>query len=97
YDSLWFPDHVAMPGYVLDLLDTAPYLEPMVCCTWALAVTSRLRVGTDVLVAAYRHPLLVRAMVGTLARMSGDRFLLGVGVGWLKGEFEALGERYEDR
>jgi alkanesulfonate monooxygenase SsuD/methylene tetrahydromethanopterin reductase-like flavin-dependent oxidoreductase (luciferase family) len=97
YDSIWFPDHVAMPDYVVGVLDTAPYLEPVVCCTWALAITSRLKVGTDVLVAAYRHPLVVRAVAGTAARMSGNRFLLGVGVGWLKGEFEALGEHYDDR
>ena len=53
--------------------------------------------GTDVLVAPYRHPLLVAATMGTLGRLAGDRLILGVGVGYLKGEFEVLAAPYERR
>ena len=54
--------------------------------------------GTDVLVAPYRHPLLVAAMTGTLGRLAGDRLILGVGIGYLSGEFDVLGAApYERR
>jgi alkanesulfonate monooxygenase SsuD/methylene tetrahydromethanopterin reductase-like flavin-dependent oxidoreductase (luciferase family) len=98
FDSAWFPDHVAVPDYATAANLDPPFLEPMAACAWALGFTERIRVGTDVLVAAYRHPLLVAAMSGTVARLSGDRFTLGVGIGYLRGEFDVLGAApYEDR
>jgi probable F420-dependent oxidoreductase len=56
----------------------------------ALGATSRIRVGTDVLVLPYREPLLLARMTATAARLSHGRLVLGVGVGYLKGEFAAL-------
>lgn len=91
FDSVWFADHLAVPEYAAAVNLSPPFLEPMVTCAWGLARTSRLRFGTDVLVAPYRHPLQVAAMAGTLGRLAGDRLVLGVGVGYLRGEFEALG------
>ena len=49
------------------------------------------------LVAPYRHPLVVAAMAGTLGRLAGDRLILGVGIGYLRGEFEVLGADYDAR
>jgi alkanesulfonate monooxygenase SsuD/methylene tetrahydromethanopterin reductase-like flavin-dependent oxidoreductase (luciferase family) len=69
----------------------------MTTCAWALGVSSRIRVGTDVLVAGYRHPLLVRAMAATASTLGDGRLVLGVGVGYLRGEFEALGGPYDER
>jgi probable F420-dependent oxidoreductase len=96
YADVWFGDHVAVPGYASHIVE-AEWLEPLVCCASALARTSRVRVGTDVLVAPYRHPVLVAKMAATLDALSGGRFVLGAGVGYLKGEFEALGADYERR
>jgi hypothetical protein len=89
-DSAWFPDHVALPDYAADMLPP-PVLEPLAACAWGLGLTNRLRFGTDVLVAPYRHPLVVAAMTGTLGRLAVDRLILGVGIGYLRGEFDALG------
>jgi alkanesulfonate monooxygenase SsuD/methylene tetrahydromethanopterin reductase-like flavin-dependent oxidoreductase (luciferase family) len=98
YDTAWFPDHIAVPDYATEVNLRPPFLEPLAMCAWGAGLTRRLRFGTDVLVAPYRHPLLVSAMAGTLGRMAGDRLVLGVGVGYLKGEFEVLGaEPYETR
>ncbi len=91
FDSAWLPDHVAIPHYATTVNLQPPFLEPMALLGWGLGATSRLRFGTDVLVAPYRHPLLVESMVGTLARLAGDRIVLGVGVGYLRGEFDVLG------
>ncbi len=91
FDSAWFPDHIAVPDYAADVNLAPPFLEPLATCAWGLGLTKRLRMGTDVLVAPYRHPLLVAAMTGTLGRLAGDRLILGVGIGYLSGEFEVLG------
>jgi alkanesulfonate monooxygenase SsuD/methylene tetrahydromethanopterin reductase-like flavin-dependent oxidoreductase (luciferase family) len=98
YDSVWFADHVAVPAYAVGPGGLAgAFLEPMATCAWALGVSRRLHVGTDVLVAGYRHPLLVRAMAATASALGEGRLVLGVGIGYLRGEFEALGARYDDR
>jgi alkanesulfonate monooxygenase SsuD/methylene tetrahydromethanopterin reductase-like flavin-dependent oxidoreductase (luciferase family) len=98
FDSAWFPDHVAVPDYAAEVNLDPPFLEPLSACAWGLGITARLRFGTDVLVAGYRHPLVVAAMAGTLGLMAGDRLVLGVGVGYLRGEFEVLGAApYDDR
>ena len=47
--------------------------------------------------APYRHPLTVAAMAGTLSRLAGDRLILGVGIGYLRGEFDVLGVPYANR
>jgi alkanesulfonate monooxygenase SsuD/methylene tetrahydromethanopterin reductase-like flavin-dependent oxidoreductase (luciferase family) len=97
YESAWFPDHVAVPDYAAAVNLSPPFLEPLATCAWGLGATDRLRFGTDVLVAPYRHPLVVAAMAGTLGRLAGDRLILGVGIGYLRGEFEALGTSYAER
>lgn len=98
FDSAWFADHIAVPDYAAAENLDPPFLEPLAACAWALGITTRLRLGTDVLVAAYRHPLLVAATAGTLGHLAGDRLVLGVGVGYLRGEFAVLGAGpYEDR
>jgi alkanesulfonate monooxygenase SsuD/methylene tetrahydromethanopterin reductase-like flavin-dependent oxidoreductase (luciferase family) len=97
YDSAWLPDHIAVPDYAAAVNLSPPFLEPLAACAWGLGNTTRLRFGTDVLVAPYRHPLLVAAMTGTMARLAGDRLILGIGIGYLRGEFEVLGADYETR
>jgi alkanesulfonate monooxygenase SsuD/methylene tetrahydromethanopterin reductase-like flavin-dependent oxidoreductase (luciferase family) len=98
YDSVWLPDHIAIPEYGKDYLLQPPFLEPLAACGWGLGRTSRIRFGTDVLVAPYRHPLQVAAMAGTWATLEPGRFILGVGIGYLRGEFEAVGAPpYESR
>jgi len=98
FDSVWFADHLAVPDYATAVNLSPPFLEPLSVCAWGLARTTRLRFGTDVLVAPYRHPLQVAAVAGTLGRLAGDRLILGIGVGYLRGEFDALGVGpYEDR
>ena len=57
YESAWFPDHIAVPDYAAAVNLSPPFLEPLAACAWGLAATSRVKFGTDVLVAPYRHPL----------------------------------------
>jgi len=96
YEGGWFADHLALPDYVTGMI-SPPMLEPLTACIWALGITERLHLGMDVLVVPYRHPIVVAATAATAARLSGGRLVLGVGIGYLVGEFEALGLDPADR
>lgn len=72
-------------------------LDPFVALSHAAAVTTRLRLLTYLAVAPYRNPLLLAKQAATLDRLSGGRLILGLGAGYLKGEFHALGVDFEER
>lgn len=93
FDSLWATDHL-LHGSVFY---RAPWLDPLLSLAFAASVTSRVRLGTSVLVMPSRHPLLLAKDVSTLQALSGERFILGVGAGWDRREFEALGQQKAER
>src|ERR1044071_8487666 len=66
------------------------YLEPLALMSFLAGETSRVRLGTSVLVIPYRNPVVTAKMLATLDVMSNGRVILGAGVGWLREEFEAL-------
>ena len=72
-------------------------LDPFVALSFAAATTTRLRLLTYVSVVPYRNPLLLAKTAATLDRLSGGRFILGAGTGYLRGEFNALGVELEER
>jgi probable F420-dependent oxidoreductase len=65
--------------------------------TWAAACTSRVRLGTSVLVLPMRHPLPLAKELATLQNLSQGRLILGAGVGWMEAEFNALGVPFKER
>jgi probable F420-dependent oxidoreductase len=102
YDGIDVFDHVVMghpmPGRPVGPYPAAmPILEALVALSYMAAVTSRVTLGTEVLVLPQRQPTLVAKQVSTLDTLSGGRVRLGIGVGWQESEFEALGERFQDR
>lgn len=102
FDSLWVSDHVLMPaelttpypfsddGAILWELDD-PWFDPLIWLTAAAVSTSRIELGTNVLVAALRPPLPLAKQLATIDQLAGGRLSVGVGAGWLMEEFEALG------
>lgn len=95
FADVWVYDHVAIPSDV-------PYpssfaYDPLMALAWAAAATDRIRLGTSALVLPYRHPLVVAKMLGSLDRLSKGRLVLGVAVGWLEEEFDALGVPMAER
>ena len=97
YDTAWFGDHVVIPDYAAHL-SPPRWFEPLTCCIYGAGATSRLRFGTDVLVLPYRNPVVLAKMLSTADQLCGGRLTLGAGVGYISGEFAALGTPpYEER
>lgn len=101
FDSIWVSDHVVVPERISSSYPystdgqfptsaTQPYLDPLAVLCFIAGTTRRVRLGTHVLVLPYRHPLVTAKLVGTLDNLSGGRVDLGIGVGWMREEFEAL-------
>ena len=90
FDAIFVSDHLCIPpdetegsgGRYLDVLATLAFLA---------GATDRIRLGVSVLVLPYRPAVLTAKQVATFQELSGERMILGVGVGWMKREFEALG------
>ncbi|HZP36045.1 MAG TPA: TIGR03619 family F420-dependent LLM class oxidoreductase [Methylomirabilota bacterium] len=102
YDHIDIFDHVVM-GVPIAGRPQGPYnphmpiLEALMALSYMAAVTTRVTLGTEVLVLPQRQPALVAKQVSTLDTLSGGRVRLGVGVGWQESEYEALGEPFGAR
>ena len=108
YHSLWLGDHIVIPEkieaaypYSADgaagFPRRAPFPDPFVMLGGLALATSRILLGTSVIVIPYRNPLAVAKAVASVDLLSHGRFQFGVGVGWLKEEFDALGEDFARR
>jgi len=73
------------------------WLEPLTVLSVLTGITSRVRLGTNILLAALRTPAVLAKTAATIDVLSGGRLDLGVGVGWQREEYEASGLRFEDR
>ena len=89
-DTLWVPDHIAIPPDDTEGSD-GRYLDPLTSLAWLAAATTRIRIGTAVLILPYRPPLPTAKAIATIQELSGSRLELGVGVGWMDAEFRAVG------
>ena len=108
FDSIFAVDHVALPDAYES---TYPYAQggrlpgsqftdmpdPLIWMAFAAAATTRLRLMSGVIILPLRNPLVLAKQVATLDHMSGGRIELGIGVGWLREEFAALGVPFEER
>lgn len=98
FDSYWTPEHLAVCAGAPDVLAAAPsFPDPFVNLTAVAAATSRILLGTAVLLAPLQHPLAIARAGATLDAISGGRFVLGAGVGWESMEYASLGVPWEAR
>jgi probable F420-dependent oxidoreductase len=95
YDSLYLPEHTHLPvalatppalvsGVRLD--DYQRSVDPMVSLAAAAAVTERILLGTGIVLVAQHDPIVLAKQIATLDRLSGGRFVLGMGYGWNRAE-----------
>jgi alkanesulfonate monooxygenase SsuD/methylene tetrahydromethanopterin reductase-like flavin-dependent oxidoreductase (luciferase family) len=89
-------DHVASTPAVEELYPS-PFYDPFTTLAWLAADAGDLELGTSVTILPYRHPLLIARLAGTVDRLAGGRFVLGVGSGWAPDEFAALGVPFAER
>lgn len=94
FHSVWGNDHITAPKYVRDAFDAPPnFYEPLITLTYAAAKTSHIKLAPSVIVLPMREPVYLAKQAATLDVFSGGRFILGVGVGAYREEFERMNPR----
>ena len=108
FESLWTVEHVVVPR---DYASTYPYArdgrmpggeevdipDPLIWLAYVAAATDRIKLATGILILPQRNPVILAKEVATLDVLSAGRVLLGIGVGWLAEEFDALKVPFEGR
>ena len=109
FESAWTVEHTVVPegyestypyspdGKMAGGVNDFPLPDPLIWMAYVGAVTSKIRLATGILILPQHNPVSVAKQVASLDFMTGGRVLLGIGVGWLEEEFQALGASFEDR
>lgn len=100
FESIWCGEHVVLPDPQRPPSPMAPLdsaLDPIVALTYLAAVTTKVRLGTGIIILPQRNPLVLAKELASLDVLSNGRLEFGVGVGYLEPEFRALGAPYEQR
>jgi probable F420-dependent oxidoreductase len=108
YDSVWTADRIVIPWEIKTPYPYSegasfigppdrPFLEPLTCLAFLAGGTEKILLGMSVLVMPYRHPLYWAKVATTIDHLSKGRLILGVGVGWMVEEFDALNAEFKDR
>jgi probable F420-dependent oxidoreductase len=97
FDAAWFGDHIVIPDYAAHM-SPPPWLHAVSCMLVGAGCTERIRLGSDVLVLPYRNPVELSQLIASGDQLSAGRLILGVGVGYIRGEFDAVGAPpYDER
>src|SRR5215207_3402630 len=108
FATLWSGEHVVMVDYSasrypysddgqIAVPAAADWIDPLIGLSFAAAATSTIGIATGVLLLPEHNPVLVAKQAATLDTLSGGRFSLGIGIGWSRDEFDALGVPFERR
>lgn len=109
FDTAWTIEHTVVPanyespypyspsGKMADGADDIDLPDPLIWMSYMAGVTSTIKFGTAVLILPQHSPVITAKQVATLDHLSGGRVLLGIGVGWMREEFDAIGASFDDR
>jgi probable F420-dependent oxidoreductase len=109
FESLWTVEHVLVPsgyeskypydpsGKMAGGAEAFDLPDPLIWLAYIAAATERIKLATGILILPQRNPAITAKEVATIDALSGGRVILGVGVGWLEEEFNALGVPFADR
>jgi probable F420-dependent oxidoreductase len=109
FESVWAVEHVVVPsgyeskypydksGKMAGGAEEFDLPDPLIWLSYVAARTTTLKLGTGILILPQRNPLIASKEIATLDAMSEGRVLLGIGVGWLAEEFDALGVPFAER
>jgi probable F420-dependent oxidoreductase len=99
-ESLWTGEHVVLPDPQVPPSPSppeVPFLDPAVALAWVAAATTRIRLGTGIIILPQRNPLVLAKELASVDVVSGGRLTFGLGIGYLKPEFDALGVPFDDK
>jgi probable F420-dependent oxidoreductase len=107
-DGVWMYDHLMKPSVVRSTYPYAPdgvfpetadtpFYDPLAMFGVLSSKTSRIRIGAEVFVAPYRHPIVLGKALATLERFAPGRLVCGLGAGWMEEEFDAVGATFARR
>ena len=109
FESIWTVDHVVVPkgykstypyassGRMGDGNEDMQYPDPLIYMAYLASVTKTIRLSTGILIIPQRNPVVAAKQIATLDQLSGGRIDLGIGVGWLEEEFNAIGVPFQER
>lgn len=108
YESMWTFEHVIVPEEYesrypysptgkLAMTGDASFVDPLIALSFVAAATDRIRLGTGVNILTQANPLYLAKQASSIDHLSGGRLMLGLGVGWLREEFDALGVPFDRR
>lgn len=100
FESLWVADHVVLPDPPVEGRPMAPdmrLLDPVVALTFLAAHTSRIRLGTGVIILPQRQALVLAKQLASLDVLSNGRLIFGLGVGWCEPEMRSVGAPFKER
>jgi len=109
FESAWTVEHTVVPegyqsaypysddGKMAGGKDDVPLPDPLIWMAYAAAATKRIKLATGIMILPQHSPVVAAKQIATLDYMSGGRVLLGIGVGWMREEFDAIGTPFDDR
>ncbi len=100
FESVWTAEHVVLPDPQVPPSPSAPdnpLLDPVVALSFVAAQTETLRLGTGIIILPQRNPVILAKELASLDVLSHGRLIFGLGVGYLRPEFDALGIPFADR
>lgn len=108
FESVWLPEHLVFPVEIASrypyspdggapINPATPLLDPFILLAQVAALTSKIRIGTNIYILPLRHPISTARMAMTLDLVSGGRLSFGVGAGWLAEEFAAVDVDFDSR
>lgn len=109
FESAWTVEHTVVPegyqsaypysddGKMAGGKDDVPLPDPLIWMAYVAAATQRINLATGIMILPQHSPVVAAKQIATLDYMSGGRVLLGIGVGWMREEFDAIGTPFDDR
>jgi len=109
FESLWTIEHTVIPagyesqypysedGKIAGGNDTVALPDPLIWMAFVASATTKIKLASGIIIVPQHNPVVLAKQVGTLDQLSNGRVLLGIGVGWLKEEFDALGVPFAAR
>jgi probable F420-dependent oxidoreductase len=96
FDSVWVTDHLLVPQ-TMEIIYRDHMLEPLALLSHIAAISTRVKIGSSVVILPYRNPIVVAKMLATIDHLSAGRLIFGAAVGWMEEEFAALRAPFAER